>query len=500
MKSRKIRKLLVANRGEIAVRVIKSAKEMGIKTVAVHSDIDAAMPFVRLADEAYAIGPAPAKESYLRMDKIVDAAKRSGADAIHPGYGFLSENDEFAELLLKEGIIFVGPSPESMREMGDKTAARRLAAKLGIPMTEGVIEPVNTIHGAHAIAKRIGYQILIKAAAGGGGKGMRIVRADSELESAYELAKSESKSAFGDDRVYFEKYLDGARHVEVQVLADRHGNAVHLGERECSIQRRHQKLVEESPSVIVDETLRKALTEAALILVRESKYENAGTIEFLVDGDKNFYFLEMNTRLQVEHPVTEMRTGLDLVKEQIRIAEGNKLPFKQADIEFRGAAIECRVNAEDSANDFFPSTGTIAHIGSTLGVHTREDRGMEPGSEVTPYYDSLISKIICWGKTREESLERMSRTLSDYVIYGVRTNLDLLSWIVSHPKFRSGEFSTKFLGDHFTTAKLSQPNDDDRLLATIVCLQEETSRKATKTTGQNGAPKSKWAAMRFEDR
>jgi acetyl-CoA carboxylase biotin carboxylase subunit len=497
---RKIHKLLVANRGEIALRIMKTASEMGIRAVAVFSEADLRMPFVRKADESYLLGPPQASESYLCKEKIIDIAKKAGANAIHPGYGFLAEDYEFAEMVRSQGIIFVGPTPEAMRIMGDKTAARRLAKKLGVPMMAGVIETIDNPEDAAAVAKKIGYPAIFKAAGGGGGKGMRIVRSDTDIESAYRLARSEAGSAFGDDRVYIEKYLEGARHIEVQMLADSYGNSIHLGERECSVQRRHQKLVEESPSVVVDEDLRKRLTDSALKLVRESKYENAGTIEFLVEKDGNHYFLEMNTRLQVEHPVTEMRTGLDLVREQILIAEGHPLRFKQDEIEFRGAAIECRINAEDSHNGFFPSTGEIKHLHCDLGVHSREDRGFEVGNEVTPYYDSLISKLVAWGNTRMEALERMSRMLKNYECYGVHTNLDLLGWIVDHPNFRKGNFSTGFIAEHFSEKVLEKPTEEQLLTGSILAaMVHEKGSFAPPLVGRNGQRSAKWLSRRMEN-
>lgn len=468
-------KILIANRGEIACRIIKTAREMGILTVAVYSEADATAPHVRLADESYCIGPPQAAQSYLRKDLILDIAKKSKSDAIHPGYGFLSENADFAELVTASGIIFIGPSADSMRKMGDKTSARQMAKEVGIPMVEGALEPLADSKAARKVADKIGYPVLIKASAGGGGKGMRVVRVPEELDSSFSMAQSEAKSAFGDDRVYMEKYLENPRHIEVQIMADTHGNAIHLGERECSIQRRHQKIVEESPSVAVDDVLREKMTRDAIRLVMHSKYVNAGTLEFLVDAQKNYYFLEMNTRLQVEHPVTEMRIRLDLVREQIRVAEGLPLRFKQEEINFRGHAIECRIYAEDSFNNFFPSTGTIHCLRSSFGAYTREDRGIEEGGEISTYYDPMISKLITYGYTREDALNRMSLALRSYEIYGVHTNISLCRWIVDHPKFRSGDFSTSFLPTHFSVDALPKPSDEELLVAALVAVTSRGS-------------------------
>jgi acetyl-CoA carboxylase biotin carboxylase subunit len=499
-KRKRIKKLLVANRGEIAGRIIRSAKEMGIATVAVHSDVDALAPFVALADEVFAIGGESSASSYLRMENIIEAAKRTHADAIHPGYGFLSENADFAELVAAEGLIFIGPYPEAMRLLGNKVAARQVAKSLGVPMVPGVVDQVATYEAALVIAGEIGFPVLIKAAAGGGGKGMRVVRNADELPGLYATARSEAKSAFGDDSVYIEKYVEEPRHIEVQILADAYGNVVHLGERECSIQRRHQKLVEESPSPIVTPDLRHRITSCAVLLASETHYRNAGTVEFLVDKHGNYYFLEVNARLQVEHPVTEMRTGIDLVYEQIRIAEGERLPWKQEEIVFSGASIECRICAEDAHNNFFPSTGTIHWLRSPQGPHTREDRGIELGSEVTPYYDPLLSKLICWGQTRDEVLRRISRALDEMEIYGVRTNIDLLKWIVDHPDFRAGNFSTSFLDREFNPEKLTTADGDELTLAALAAVSEFKNRSLN---GAANSPKpltgSKWTEKRAEN-
>jgi acetyl-CoA carboxylase, biotin carboxylase subunit len=464
---RKISKILIANRGEIAVRVIRACREMGIKSVAVYSEIDRTTPHVLMADEAYCIGPAPSRESYLVIDKLLAVARAAGADAIHPGYGFLSERAEFAERVRKEGFIFIGPSPESIRSMGDKTEARKLVSKAGVPTVPGTPGAISSEEEARSFCATVGYPVLIKAAAGGGGKGMRVVRTDSELGPSFRAASSEAKNAFGDERVYLEKYLDNPRHIEFQILADEHGNIIHLGERECSIQRRHQKVVEETPSVILDEKLRRNMGETAVNAARSCGYCNAGTIEFLVDKDRNYYFLEMNTRLQVEHPVTELRTGIDLVQAQIRVARGETLPWKQSDIRFRGHAIESRICAEDPENGYLPSTGLIRCIKPAMGPGVREDRGVEAGGEVSIFYDPLLSKVICWGENRDEAIRRMKRALDEYVILGIKTNIPLLKFILESREFYDGDFDTHFLGAHFSAEKLPEP-DRDLILATAV--------------------------------
>ncbi len=469
MNQRKIKKVLIANRGEIAVRIIRSCQEMGIKTVAVYSDVDRTMPHVLMADEAYPIGSAPSRESYLVIDKIIKATKLSGAEAIHPGYGFLSERAEFAQRVLDEGLIFIGPRPESIRAMGDKTEARKLVSKAGVPIVPGTPDAIDSEDEARAFAVRVGLPVLIKAAAGGGGKGMRIVHKVDEFSSAFKGAKSEAQSAFGDARVYLEKYLENPRHIEFQILADQYGNTIHLGERECSIQRRHQKLIEETPSVIVDETMRAKMGETAVNAAKACGYQNAGTIEFLVDKNRNFYFLEMNTRLQVEHPITEMRTGIDLVSAQLRVAMGERLPWTQMDITFRGHAIECRICAEDPQNSYMPSTGIISHLRPGQGFGVREDRGIDVGGEVSVYYDPMISKLICWGSTRAEAIDRMKRALKEYELLGVKTNIPLHLFVLQHPSFLSGEFDTHFLQNYFTDDKLEPVSEEERISAAAVC-------------------------------
>jgi acetyl-CoA carboxylase biotin carboxylase subunit len=441
----RIKKLLVANRGEIAVRVLRACREMGIATVAVYSEADREAPHVQLADEAYAIGAAPAAESYLVVDRLVQTARRAGADAVHPGYGFLSENAVFADACAAAGLTFVGPPAAAMRAVGSKTAARRLARETGVAMVPGTLDAVASDADAARAAHEIGYPVMLKAAMGGGGKGMRLVRRAEELSEALRAARAEAGAAFGDAAVYFERALEAPRHVEIQVLADTHGDVIHLGERECSIQRRHQKLVEECPSPLVDAALRARMGEAACRLARAAGYVNAGTVEFLVDADRNFYFLEMNTRLQVEHPVTEMVTGVDLVHEQLRIAAGEKLTLRQAEVVWRGWAIECRVNAEDPFAGWLPSPGTITGLHTPGGPWVRDDSGVYEGYTVPRFYDTLISKLIVWGADRDAACERMARALGEYRVVGVRTTLPALARIIAHPDFRAGRLSTAFL-------------------------------------------------------
>ena len=441
----KLAKVLIANRGEIAVRVIRACREQGITPVAVFSEADREALHVLMADEAYPIGPAPATESYLRIDRLLAAAKAAGADAVHPGYGFLAENAAFAEACAAAGLVFIGPPPAALRAMGDKTAARRLARTLGVPMVPGTLEPVASDDAARAAAAEIGYPLMLKAALGGGGKGMRLVRAAGDLAGALRAARSEAAGAFGDSAVYLERYVSEPRHIEVQVLADAHGHVVHLGERECSIQRRHQKLVEESPSPCVDPALRARMGEAACRMAKAAGYVSAGTIEFLVDPDRNFYFLEMNARLQVEHPVTEMVTGIDLVREQLRIAAGEPLGYAQADVVARGAAIECRINAEDPFGGWLPSPGTITGLRAATGPWVRDDSGVYEGCTVSRFYDTLLAKLVVWGADREAAIARMARALGEYKVVGVRTTIPVLAQIVAHEDFRAGRLSTHFL-------------------------------------------------------
>jgi len=450
--TKKFDKLLIANRGEIAVRILRACHELGIKTVAVYSDADRKAPHVRFADEAYHIGPPTARESYLVMDKLLDVAKRSGAQAIHPGYGFLAERAEFAQACVDAGLVFVGPPAYAIKVMGDKQEARETVKAAGVPIVPGT-EPGLDDNEMQAAADRMGYPVLVKAAAGGGGKGMRPVYKAEDLPDAIAGARREALNAFGDDVVYLEKMITDARHIEIQLLADAHGNTVYLGERECSLQRRHQKLIEEAPSFVVDDDLRRRMGEVAVAAAKAVNYVNAGTIEFLVDKDKNFYFLEMNTRLQVEHPVTELVTGIDIAQEQLRIARGRRLRFKQKDIHIRGWAIECRINAEDPYNNYLPSTGTISTMRLPTGPGVRVDTGVFRGYEITPYYDSMISKLICYGETRGEAVLRMRRALEEYRITGVKTNIPFHQHMMDSHRFLTGNFDTKFVEERFSMSE-----------------------------------------------
>jgi len=458
------KKILIANRGEIAVRVMRACREMCISTVAVYSDVDRASLHVRKADEAYPIGPAPAAESYLRIDKILDVAHRSGAQAIHPGYGFLSENAKFARACADAGIKFIGPTAESMEMMGSKTRARQHMEKAGIPFVPGTARGLASAEEAVEVAERVGYPVMLKAAAGGGGKGMRLVHTAEELRSAFESAQSEAQRSFGDSEVYIEKAIVNPRHIEMQILADEHGNTVWLGERECSIQRRHQKVLEEAPSTIVDPDMRRRMGEVAVKVAQAAGYTNAGTVEFLVDQQKNFYFLEMNTRLQVEHPVTELITGLDLVHLQIRIASGEKLPFAQSDIGIRGHAIECRIYAEDPDNNYFPSPGKITLLLPPSGPGVRHDSGTYEGWTVPIDYDPLLAKLIGYGTDRRQAIMRLYRALSEYFVAGIKTNISLFQRILRDPDFRAGKLDTGFLdrqlakGDPEVAARAPEPH------------------------------------------
>ena len=438
-------KVLIANRGEIAVRIIRACREMGIGTVAVFSEVDRAALHVLRAEEAYPLGPAAAAESYLRVDKILEVARRSGAEAIHPGYGFLAENPALATACEQAGIILIGPSAASMKLMGSKTLARQAMQAAGVPVVPGTEKGIESVEEAQRVARQFDCPVIVKAAAGGGGKGMRLVRSLDEMPSAFRDAQSEAQNAFGNSEVYIEKRIKNPRHIEIQILGDRHGNTVHLGERECSIQRRYQKVVEESPSPIVDSEMRCRMGEAAVRAARAAGYYNAGTVEFLVDADRSFYFLEMNTRLQVEHPVTECVTGLDLVKLQIRIAADEPLPFRQEDVELRGAAIECRIYAEDPENSFFPCPGLIRTLETPSGPGVRDDSGVYAGWAVPVEYDPLLSKLITWGGTREEAIERMRRALDEYHVGGIRTNVSLFKSILRFPDFLEGRLDTELI-------------------------------------------------------
>ena len=472
-------KILIANRGEIALRVIRACREMGIKSVAVFSDADARASHVRAADEAVHIGAAPAAESYLCGDRIIDVAKRLGAEAIHPGYGFLSEREWFARAVRDAGLAFIGPPPEAIAAMGSKTAARQLAIVANVPIVPGTTEPLADAHEARHIADDFGYPVLLKAAAGGGGKGMRVVREPNEMDRALETARREAKNAFGDDAVYVEKYIVGPRHVEIQVLGDQHGTMLSLNERECSVQRRHQKMLEEAPSVAVSPALRRAMGETAVRAVSAAGYVNAGTCEFLLDADGRFYFLEMNTRLQVEHPVTEFVTGIDLVQWQIRIAAGERLPFTQDQIVPRGWAIECRITSEDPANGFLPSTGTISYLHLPSGPGVRWDGGIEVGSEIGLFYDPMLAKLIVHAPTREAAIERMHRALLELTIEGVESSRDFHLRLMEDPEFRAGAIEIQWLERRLDSiVHASPPDSTTRTAALVAALIADEDRRA----------------------
>ncbi len=463
-----MKKILIANRGEIALRVMRSAKKMGIKTVAVFSEVDRESPHVKFADEAVCLGNAPSSESYLVMDKVLKAAKDTGSDGIHPGYGFLSENAEFAKKVTNVGITFIGPKPDAIEIMGNKLAAKEAVKKYNIPMVPGIEEAITDVFLATKIAKEIGFPILIKAAAGGGGKGMRIVENIEELPEQMKRAISEAVAAFGDGSVFIEKYVTSPRHIEIQVLADNHGNVVHLFERECSIQRRHQKVVEEAPSVVLTPTIREAMGDAAIKVAKACDYVGVGTVEFLLDADKNFYFLEMNTRLQVEHPVTELITGLDLVEQQIKVARNEKLEITQKDLAIKGHALEVRVYAEDPLDNFLPSIGTLSTYKIPKGNGIRVDDGFNQGMEIPIYYDPMLSKLITYGKTREEAIQLMISAIEDYKIEGVSTTLSFGKFVCEHPAFTSGNFDTQFVKNYYSSDKLIKARLPEHKVAALL--------------------------------
>jgi acetyl-CoA carboxylase biotin carboxylase subunit len=491
------KKVLIANRGEIAVRIIRACRELGMETVAVYSEADRQALHVRYADEAYLLGPAPSRESYLRIDKIIEIAKKSGVQGIHPGYGFLAERAEFAQACMDEGIAFIGPKPSAIAAMGDKAVARATVARAGVPVVPGTEgEGGLSDDELMILAPEVGFPLLVKATAGGGGKGMREVQSMDEMPALLQSARREAEASFGDGSVYLEKLVEGARHIEIQILADTQGNVIHLGERECSLQRRHQKLLEESPSPFVgeDEEMRQEMGQVAVRAAEAVNYVNAGTIEFLVDKDKNYYFLEMNTRLQVEHPVTEMVTGVDIVKEQIRIARGRQMRYAQEDIIMNGWAIECRINAEDPYNNFLPSIGNISHSLLPTGPGVRVDTGVYPGFEISPYYDSLISKLIVWGETRAEAVLRMRRALEEYKIVGVRTNIPFHQNLMDSHRFMGGQFDTRFVEERFSmeAAEESKPEQSHiaAILATLVAHQH--TERAAHIIQRNERDTSNW--------
>lgn len=495
-----MKKILIANRGEIALRVMKSVREMGIKTVAVYSEADRNSPHVRYADEAVCIGEAASKASYLRGDKIVEVAKKMGVDGIHPGYGFLSENAGFAKLVTDSGIKFIGPSPHAIEVMGSKLAAKEAAKQFAIPMVPGSEGAINNVQEAEEICNKIGYPVLIKASAGGGGKGMRVVHSADELQEQMQRAQSEAASAFGDGSVFVEKFVGSPKHIEVQILGDNYGNMVYLFERECSVQRRHQKVVEEAPSSCLTPEKRKAIGEAAVLVGKSCNYTGAGTVEFLVDEQLNFYFLEMNTRLQVEHPVTEMITGVDLVKEQIKIARGEKLSFSQNDLSFRGHAIELRVYAEDPSNNFLPDIGKLVQYKKPEGPGVRVDDGYEEGMEIPIYYDPMLAKLIAYGNDRAEAMERLLRAIDEYKIVGVKTTLPFGKFVLTHKDFTSGKFDTNFVAKNYLPEYLKAENETEMEISALIAARifEKSSQGvfATQNAANAKQQKSNWVKNR----
>lgn len=492
-----MRKILIANRGEIALRIMRSAREMGIKTVAVYSEADREALHVRYADEAICIGPAPSNQSYLVSEKIIEACILTGADAIHPGYGFLSENAGFARLVKEAGLMLIGPTPEAMEVMGNKLSAKAAALKYNIPMVPGTEEAITDVTEAKSRAVEVGFPILIKAAAGGGGKGMRIVNAEEEFEEQMQLAVSEAISAFGDGAVFIERFVSSPRHIEIQILGDTHGNIVHLFERECSIQRRHQKVVEEAPSSILTPDMRSKMGACAVDVARAVNYVGAGTVEFILDENLDFFFLEMNTRLQVEHPVTELIIGLDLVKEQIKIARGEPLSFAQGDLTIKGHAIELRVYAEDPDNNFLPDIGVLETYVTPKGNGVRVDDGFEQGMEIPIYYDPMIAKLIAFGSNREEAMDRMIRAIDEYDITGIKTTLNFGKFVMQHEAFRTGNFDTHFVGKYFNTESLVHEDEDEAFVAALVAA---IALNIPKTTVANTQPlaENNWRKNRLK--
>ncbi|CAG0957362.1 MAG: acetyl-CoA carboxylase biotin carboxylase subunit [Bacteroidetes bacterium] len=493
-----MKKILIANRGEIALRIMRSCKEMGIQTVAVYSEADRNAPFVRYANEAICIGASPSNQSYLVGEKIIEAAKKTGAEGIHPGYGFLSENAEFTRKVKAAGLTFIGPTPEAMETMGSKLAAKAAAKKFNIPMVPGTEGAVSDVEEAKKVAKSVGFPILIKASAGGGGKGMRIVEAEQELEEQMNRAISEALSAFGDGSVFIERYVGSPRHIEIQVLADTHGNILYLFERECSIQRRHQKVIEEAPSSVLTPEIREAMGKCAVNVARSCNYVGAGTVEFLLDENKNFYFLEMNTRLQVEHPVTEMITGIDLVKEQIKIARGEKLSFTQNDLKINGHSLEVRVYAEDPKNNFLPDIGLLSTYKIPKGPGVRVDDGFEEGMDIPIYYDPMIAKLITHGKDRTEAIQRMLRAIEEYHINGVETTLSFCKFALQHKAFAEGNFDTHFVNKYFKPELLERENAEEEMVASLFTakLYNEKAAVKQKKYKENITTASNWKKNR----
>jgi acetyl-CoA carboxylase biotin carboxylase subunit len=491
-----MKKILVANRGEIALRVMRTAKSMGIATVAIYSEVDRKAPHVRFADEAVCVGPAPSKDSYLQMDKIIEAALSLGVEGIHPGYGFHSENAVFAQKVEDAGMAFIGPSPHAIEIMGSKLAAKQAVGAFNVPLVPGTDQPVTDIEEAKRLADAIGYPILIKASAGGGGKGMRLVEKEEEFVEQMDMAVSEAVSSFGDGSVFIEKFITSPRHIEMQVLGDKHGNVVHIFERECSVQRRHQKVVEEAPSAVVSPAMRKAMGEAAVQVAKSVNYYGAGTVEFIVDEKLDFYFLEMNTRLQVEHPVTELITGLDLVREQIKIARGEKLSFTQEDLQIQGHAVELRVYAEDPQNNFLPDIGKLTTYQPPHGQGIRVDDGMEEGMDIPIYYDPMIAKLATFGRNRDEAIQRMREAIAAYKVEGAKTTLPFGTFVMNHPAFISGNFDTKFVDNYWHP---QEQNETESLMAAFLAAQiyQERNKQFEHDEAGNRHRRSKWKLKRL---
>ncbi|MBM2816933.1 MAG: pyruvate carboxylase subunit [Ignavibacteria bacterium] len=494
------KRILISNRGEIAVRIMRAARELGVETVAVFHSVDKEMPFVHYADYAWELTSETPKAGYLDISQIIELAHKSGAEAIHPGYGFLSENAKFSQACIDAGIKFIGPKPHAIEVMGSKTKARELMAAAGVPIVPGTKEKITDMNRLHEIANELVYPVLLKAASGGGGKGMRKVSSPNELESCFESASREALKSFGDDSIYIEKYIENPKHIEIQIIADEHGNYVHLGERDCSVQRRHQKLIEESPSTVLDESLRYKMGEVAIAAAKACNYVNAGTIEFLFDKHKNFYFLEMNTRLQVEHPVTELVTGFDLAKEQIRIAAGEKLSFTQSDVTWKGHAIECRINAEDPFNDFMPDTGKIKYLREPAGKGIRCDSGVESGSTISIYFDSMLAKLIAYGRNRQEAIERMEQALMNYRIKGIKTVIPFHLAVMRHEQFRAGSFDTGFIEQVFDFDSFKKIKDEFAEVIAAITAAGYLKAKAQAQPERRKPKQSKWKDYRFISR
>lgn len=495
-------KILIANRGEIAVRIIKACKELGIKSAAIYSDADITSLHTRMADESFHIGTSAASESYLNKNKIIELAKTIGVDAIHPGYGFFSENASFIEEVEKSGITFIGPSSKSVKMMGSKTAARTLMSKNNVPVVPGTLDAINNVEEGIKFSEKIGFPVLLKASAGGGGKGMRKVSSKEEFKSAFESTKREALKSFANDEVYIEKFIENPKHIEVQVIADKHGNYRHVFERECSIQRRHQKIIEEAPSAFVDEITRNKITTAAIQAAKACGYYNAGTIEFLMDSNKEFYFLEMNTRIQVEHPVTELISGIDLVREQISIAAGNKISFEQNDITINGYTLECRIYAEDPENNFLPSTGKILHYKEPNGIGVRVDSGFSADSEISIHYDPMIAKLICWDRDRNKTIKRMNRALNEFQIAGITTNTKFLSYILNTDEFSKGNYDINFIDNldyhKSTTDKLSSNNNEHKIAASVLAALIKTKKKSSQKINSTVNNNNNWWEQNYE--